>query len=215
MLNDMHKYFIKTPWIVKQIFSSYVWNLSPNEHIVYLTFDDGPDPEVTPWVLDLLKQYNAHATFFCIGSNVEQYPEVYQRILNEDHVVGNHTYDHINGWKTNTDKYIADVDKASAFIKSNLFRPPYGKITTKQARQIPSALQCTDAKIIMWDVLSADFDTNYSPEECLNNVVKNVTDGSIIVFHDSEKAFPNLKYSLLGSLEYLKKEGYKLNKIEL
>lgn len=210
----MHKYFIKTPWIAKIFFSSYVWSLPNDESDVYLTFDDGPHPAITPWVLDQLKQFDAKATFFCIGNNVEKYPDVYQKILDGEHAVGNHTYHHLNGWKTEDNKYIEDVSAAAKLIKSNLFRPPYGRIRNSQAKKIPAAMQKDDVRIIMWDVLSADFDTSFSPEQCLNNVLENVSAGSIIVFHDSEKAFNNLKYALPKTFESLKKAGFNFRKLE-
>lgn len=213
-LAGMHKYFIKTPWIVKKVFPDYVWSLPSLNNEVYLTFDDGPHPAITPWVLNELKKYNAKATFFCIGKNVEQNTQIYQRILNEGHASGNHTHHHLNGWKTKDKKYIDDVIEATKFIQSNLFRPPYGRLKTKQAKQIPAALKSANAKIIMWDVLSADFDASFSPQQCLFHVIQNVSAGSIIVFHDSEKAFPNLKYVLPLTLDHLKKEGYALRKIE-
>lgn len=210
----MHKYFIKTPWIAKKIFSSYVWSLPADDNAVYLTFDDGPHPTITPWVLEQLKQYNAKATFFCIGNNVEKYPNTYQKILDEGHATGNHTHHHLNGWKTSDEKYTADVAKAAQLIKSNLFRPPYGKIKNTQAKKIAAALQTDQGRIVMWDVLSADFDSFFSPEQCLNHVLENVSAGSIIVFHDSEKAFNNLEFVLprtLGSL----KERFQFKKIEV
>src|SRR6187551_2187086 len=157
----MHKYFIKTPWIAKKIFSSYVWCLPAEDNAVYLTFDDGPHPTITPWVLEQLKEYNAKATFFCIGNNVEKYPDVYQKILDEGHAVGNHTYHHLNGWKTDDKKYIEDVSLAARIIKSNLFRPPYGRIKNRQAKKINDALETSKGRIIMWDVLSADFDSSF------------------------------------------------------
>lgn len=210
----MHKYFIKIPWMVKRIFSSYVWSLPSEENIVYLTFDDGPHPIITPWVLDQLKEFDAKATFFCIGNNVEKYPDVYQKILDEEHAIGNHTYHHLNGWKTDDNKYIDDVVAAAQHIKSNLFRPPYGRIRNSQAKRIPAAMRREDVSIIMWDVLSADFDASFSPEQCLNNVIENVSAGSIIVFHDSEKAFNNLRYALPKTLESLKEAGFNFRKIE-
>ena len=210
----LHRFFIKTPWFVKKIFSSYVWSLPGDDHSVYLTFDDGPDPEITTWVLDELKKYDARATFFCTGNNVEQYPEIYQRILENDHAVGNHSYSHYNGWETNEDKYISDVEAATKFISSHLFRPPYGRIRNGQAKRIPDALQRSDAKIIMWDVLSADFDLSYTPQQCLSNVLKNFSPGSIIVFHDSQKASSNLKYALPRVMEVLQEAGYGFKKIE-
>ncbi len=211
----MHQYFIKTPWLVKQFFSSYIWSLPPIENAVYLTFDDGPHPSITPFVLDELKKYNALATFFCIGKNVVSFPEVYERILREDHGIGNHTHNHLNGWKVTTEAYVENATEAAKHIQSNLFRPPYGRIKRSQAKKIASTLSGGDVKIIMWDVLSADFDRTISPQQCLNNVLNNVTAGSIIVCHDSEKAFPNLKYVLPIVLEQLSKRGMVFKKIIL
>jgi peptidoglycan-N-acetylglucosamine deacetylase len=202
----MHKYFIKTPWIAKKIFSSYVWSLPAEDNAVYLTFDDGPHPTITPWVLEQLKEYNAKATFFCIGNNIEKCPDVYQKVLNEGHAVGNHTYHHLNGWKTDDKKYIEDVSHAAGIIKSNLFRPPYGRIKNSQAKKINDALKTNEGRIIMWDVLSADFDLSFSPDQCLNHVLENVSSGSILVFHDSEKAYNNLRYILPETLKALKEE---------
>lgn len=210
----MHRYFIKTPWIAKMFFSAYVWSLPVDEKTVYLTFDDGPHPTITPWVLDLLQQFNAKATFFCIGNNVDKYPDVYQNILDAGHAIGNHTYRHLNGWKTDDNTYIEDVSAAAQLIKSNLFRPPHGRIRSSQAKRIAAAMQRDDVRIIMWDVLSADFDASFSGEQCLNNVLENVSAGSIIVFHDSEKAFNNLKYALPKTLESLKDAGFNFRRIE-
>lgn len=209
----MHKYFIKTPWLVKKMFNAYTWNYPRDERSVYLTFDDGPHPDITPWVLEELQKYHAYATFFCIGKNVERYKGIYESILNIGHATGNHTFNHINGWKTSNEEYLADVIKASQLINSNLFRPPYGKLRLKQARNLSEAFK-NKISIIMWDTLSGDFDKNYSVDECIENVIKNVENGSIIVFHDSEKAYANLKHSLPKVLQFLSKEGYKFKKIE-
>jgi peptidoglycan/xylan/chitin deacetylase (PgdA/CDA1 family) len=209
----MHQYFIKTPWIAKQLFSSYVWSIDTKEREVYLTFDDGPHPTITPWVLDELKKYNARASFFCIGNNVRQYPAVYQRIREEGHAVGNHTYQHLNGWKAGTEKYLQDITNAAALIQSNLFRPPYGRIKTRQAKRITAALNDINARVIMWDVLSADFDRNITAQQCLENVLNNYCEGSIIVFHDSEKAFPHLQNVLPKILEHLQKENYRCREL--
>jgi peptidoglycan/xylan/chitin deacetylase (PgdA/CDA1 family) len=210
----LYKFFIKTPSFVKRFFSSYVWSLPTSEKLVYLTFDDGPHPVVTSFVLKELKKYNAKATFFCVGKNVEEYPEIYQQILAEGHAVGNHTYDHPNGWEVSTDYYLDNVAKASNYISSNLFRPPYGKIKSSQAKGITQAIN-KEANIIMWDVLSADFVTSINREQCLNNVLKNYDKGSIIVFHDSEKAYPNLQFALAKTLEALSANGYVFERIDL
>jgi peptidoglycan/xylan/chitin deacetylase (PgdA/CDA1 family) len=211
----MHKYFIKTPWIAKKVFSSYLWSLPADKKEVYLTFDDGPHPTITPWVLQQLNDFDAKATFFCIGNNVERYPETYQQILDEGHRTGNHTYHHLNGWKTKDERYLADIAKAAEIINSNLFRPPYGRVKNSQSKRIPDILQNTHSRIIMWDVLSADFDLSFSPEQCLNNVIENFASGSIIVFHDSEKAFRNLQYALPGTLEALNQLGFCFKTIEI
>ncbi|RYZ28101.1 MAG: polysaccharide deacetylase family protein [Chitinophagaceae bacterium] len=211
----MHRYFIKTPWWARAIFSDYVWRIPSREKVVYLTFDDGPHPTITPWVLDQLRQYDAKATFFCIGGNVLKYTNVFERLLLEDHAIGNHTFHHLNGWKTVSEIYLADVAKAAGVIQSNLFRPPYGKIKRRQALGLEKAINNELAKVIMWDVLSADFDTKISPDECIDNVLKNVQPGSIIVFHDSEKAFPNLEETLPVVLRGLDKSGYRFEKIQM
>ncbi|MCW2117903.1 polysaccharide deacetylase family protein [Flavobacterium sp. 7A] len=209
----MSFYWVKTHSILKKIFSKYVWDLPNEQNKVYLTFDDGPTPEITSWVLDLLKKHNAKATFFCIGKNIEQQPELFQRIIQEQHAIGNHTNDHANGWATTKDLYIKSVvacaNSISKHIISNtnlptsLFRPPYGKIKTAQI----NALKKQGYKIIMWDVLSADFDLSITKEKCLENVISNIQSGSIIIFHDSVKAFPNLKYTLPKVLNFIDKNN--------
>ena len=195
------------------MFPDYTWRISTTEKVVYLTFDDGPHPTITPWVLNQLKQYNAKATFFCIGNNVVANPETYQAIQDEGHTVGNHTFHHLNGWKTPAAVYLKDVARAGEVISSNLFRPPFGKITAKQARGLQKEAGISNARVIMWDVLSADYDTSYSYQQCTDNVLKNVEAGSIIVFHDSEKAFPNLEKTLPVVLKHLKNEGYRFEKL--
>ena len=197
-------YLIKTPRFIKKIFSSFVWDIKTNEKVIYLTFDDGPHASITPFVLDALKKYNAKATFFCIGKNVEQNLEVYERIINDGHCLGNHTYNHLNGWHSDLKTYIEDTEKASLIIKSNLFRPPYGKITKSQSRELIKL----GYKIIMWDVLSGDFDINLNKEKCLQSVKSKTKAGSIIVFHDSEKAFEKLNFVLPLILKHFNKEGY-------
>ncbi|HEX6333789.1 MAG TPA: polysaccharide deacetylase family protein [Flavisolibacter sp.] len=211
----MHRYFIKTPWIAKFLFPAYVWDLPAAEGTVYLTFDDGPHPRITPWVLDVLRDHDAKATFFCIGNNVAQFPEVYRRILDEGHATGNHTYDHCNGWKTPTDVYLRSTREAARLIDSNLFRPPYGRIRSAQAAGIAEAMGHRAAKVIMWDVLSADFDSSFSPQQCLKHVLDNVHSGSIVVFHDSEKAARNLEFILPEILKSLKERGYICRPMEM
>jgi peptidoglycan-N-acetylglucosamine deacetylase len=198
--------------LVKKIFSSYVWNIDTKEKNIYLSFDDGPHPVATNFVLDQLSKYNAKATFFCIGKNVVAHPGIYQRIINEGHAVGNHTQNHLNGWKTDNNTYIRDIEKASASIQSNLFRPPYGRIRSSQAKSLKKS--GNGSAIIMWSVLSGDFDTSASPEKCFYNVTKHSKAGSIIVFHDSEKAFPVVEKILPDVLKFFSEKGYQFEKIE-
>ena len=208
-------YFVKTPWWLKKIYPNRVWDIDTNEKIIYLSFDDGPHPEATPFVLDELAKYNAKATFFCIGKNVVDYPDIYKRILDEGHAIGNHTQQHLNGWKTSTEIYLTDVSEAAKNISSNLFRPPYGRIKRSQAKGISEALKNKSAKIVMWDVLSGDFDMSLSNEKCLENVISKTRTGSIVVFHDSEKAFSRLKYTLPAMLEFFTLKGYVFSKIKI
>jgi len=203
------KYFVKTPWWIKKIYPFYTWSVPTKEKILYLTFDDGPHPEATPFVLTELKKFDALATFFCIGKNVLAWPEIYKRILDEGHTVGNHTQNHLNGWKVNNDAYLKDVTEAANYIDSNLFRPPYGRISLFQARNLAAAMKGKTPKIIMWDVLSADFDESISPEQSLQYVIFRSSPGSIIVFHDSEKAFQKLVYVVPKILHHFSEQGFK------
>ena len=207
------RYFVKTPWWVKKIYPSYTWDIKTNEKVIYLTFDDGPHEKATPFILNELKKYNARASFFCIGKNVSALPVIYRKILEEGHTTGNHTYNHLNGWKTADTDYLKDVAEAAKCIDSSLFRPPYGRIRTFQAKNIPAVLNRGPAKIIMWDVLSADFDESITKEQCLQNVILNVKKGSIVVFHDSEKAFPLLEYSLPRTLEFFSAKGFRFERL--
>ena len=201
-------YFVKTPGWLKKIYDSYIWSISVKDKILYLTFDDGPHPEATPFVLKELKKHNILATFFCIGKNVVAYPDIYDQIIREGHSIGNHTYNHLNGWKANNDDYLNDIALAANEIDSYLFRPPYGRITSFQAKQLKTVMKGKEPKVIMWDVLSGDFDTSCSPQQCLANVLFASVPGSIIVFHDSEKAFSRLEYALPRVLQYFSKKGY-------
>ena len=198
----------KSPKIIKALYSQLTWEMPNTENKIYLTFDDGPTTEITDWTLDLLKQFNIQATFFCLGQNVEKHPKLYQKILNEGHAVGNHSYSHPSGWKTDDTDYLGDINKTQKLISSRLFRPPYGRITKSQAKQLKEQYN-----IIMWSVLSGDFDAKTSPEKCLDNVLKNTESGSIIVFHDSEKAAPNLKYTLPKAIELLLTRGFIFEKL--
>lgn len=192
-------YAVRIPaWFIK-LNRNCVWKIPSKEKVLYLTFDDGPHETATPFVLDQLKKYNAKATFFCIGKNVQAYPEIYERIFHEGHKTGNHTFNHINGWKVSKEKYINDVNEAAKLINSKFFRPPYGKISLSSSKIIRNQLEY---KIIMWHVLSADFDEKISPQKCLENVLQNSEEGSIIVFHDSSKAWRSLSFALPEVLSY-------------
>ena len=212
-------YLVSTPRLLRAFYPTLIWQMDTQDKCLYLTFDDGPHETATPFVLDTLKQFDAKATFFCIGKNVYQHKSLYDRILAEGHTVGNHTQNHANGWDTNNYYYIKDVQIASELIHSNLFRPPYGRIKRSQI----NALQNKDAdyeenssfNIIMWSVLSGDFDQKISKEKCLKNVKKNTENGSIIVFHDSAKAFENMKYALPKTLEHFSKEGFQFKAINI
>ena len=223
-------YTIKAPWLFKKIiYPSLIWEKPTEEKILYLTFDDGPHPVATPFVLDQLKQYNAKATFFCIGKNVMQQQNLYRRILDEGHKAGNHTFDHLNGWKTNNETYITNISKAAKYIDSNLFRPPYGRITKLQASMLQrvsgEGLMDDEKKdnkqsssftthhspftIVMWTILSGDFDEKISPERCLQNVILHSKPGHIIVFHDSRKAWNRMSFALPRVLEYFSKQDFR------
>lgn len=186
-----------------------VWSIKTTKKEVFLTFDDGPIPEVTPWVLETLKQYEAKATFFCVGDNVKKHPDVYRMIVDQGHKVGNHTMNHLNGWTNFNKTYFENIEKCNALIHSNLFRPPYGKIKPSQISHLKN-----DYRIIMWDVLTKDYDASVTGEYCFEKVKKNCKPGSIIVFHDSIKAEKRLRKALPKSLEYLKQEGYTFSSIQ-
>lgn len=213
--------WIKTNWLVKRIFPKYVWSIPNDEKKVFLTFDDGPTPEITEWVLAELQNYNAKATFFCIGDNIQKYPEIFQKVLAENHSIGNHTFNHLKGWKTSTEDYIENtklcdleiykLETRNAQLETQkIFRPPYGKIKLSQSKQ----LRKMGYKIIMWDVISFDFDQTISKEKCLENVLQNVESGSIIVFHDSKKAWQNLEYVLPKTLKFLNEKGFICENID-
>lgn len=208
----MRSYLVKTPKLVQKFFYHYSWRIKTNEKEVYLTFDDGPVPEFTPWVLDTLEKYDARATFFCVGENIKKHPLIYQEIKERNHSVGNHTFNHLQGWKTSTNKYVKNILKADSYLEDatnktgkKLFRPPHGRIRPNQAR----ILRKKGFKIIMWDVLSGDFDQGLSKEKCLEHTIKHIHNGSIVVFHDSVKSFKNLDYVLPKVLEHFSERGYK------
>lgn len=196
--------WIRTPGVLKLLYPDFIWRYNSGDKKVYLTFDDGPIPDSTPWTLDLLKEKNVKASFFCVGDNVRKYPDLYRRIVQEGHVVGNHTFNHLKGWKKNAPKYIENVIMASELIKSHLFRPPYGLIRRSQAKHLQK-----EYKIVMWDVLSGDYRQDISPEDCLRGVMENTRSGSIILFHNHKKADRNMRYAVPRLIDELKSQGYE------
>ncbi|SDK70311.1 Peptidoglycan/xylan/chitin deacetylase, PgdA/CDA1 family [Salinimicrobium catena] len=216
---------MKTPKLVKKLFPRRLWGGPTDGKKLYLTFDDGPIPEVTPWVLEELKEYNAKATFFCIGDNIAKHPEIYKKVISEGHSVGNHTFNHLNGWKTSVEKYLQNTEECRQVMerhsiqkisseekgmKNEFFRPPYGRIKSRQAQ----ALEKLGYKIVMWDIISMDYDSNLSAEKCYRRVAYYAKSGSIIVFHDSLKAEKNLRYALPKILKHFSREGYSFNKLK-
>ncbi|MGB4773679.1 MAG: polysaccharide deacetylase family protein [Daejeonella sp.] len=196
-------YLTYSPFWLQSLYPSLTWHKSRDEKNLFLTFDDGPIPVVTPFVLNTLKKFDAKATFFCIGDNVAKHPDIFEQIIAEGHAVGNHTFNHLNGWKTDDLTYLQNIAQCDQLIISKLFRPPYGRATRSQY-----AIINTQYTTIMWDVLSGDFDLKLSPQECLNNVLKNTRNGSIILFHDSIKAWPRLETVLPQVLAHFRSKGY-------
>jgi peptidoglycan/xylan/chitin deacetylase (PgdA/CDA1 family) len=204
-------YLVKTPLLLKKLYPQLVWDMPVDSKCIYLTFDDGPIPIVTPWVLNILQRYNAKATFFCIGDNVNKHPEIFEQVKNAGHAIGNHTYNHLKGWDTDDKIYLDNFLLADEQLNTNLFRPPYGRIKRSQVKLLKQYKP--DLDIIMWNVLSGDFDINLQPEKCLANVTRNTKSGDIVLFHDSEKAFGRLAYVLPRAMAYWSKEGYSFNVI--
>lgn len=196
-------YRFKTPALLPKIFPSAIWKVNTPLKEVYLTFDDGPHPEITTWVLNQLSDYDAKATFFCVGENVQRFPEIYSKIIHSGHGTGNHTFNHLNGWNTEVGKYVSNINDCEKYVNSNLFRPPYGRITPLQVRHLKNRF-----RIIMWTILSRDFEQNLDVHKSLREIVRGTTNGSILVFHDSTKAFKNLKYLLPRVLSELSAQGY-------
>lgn len=197
-------YLVKTPKFIQEMFPNFTWKIPANEKVIYLTFDDGPIPEVTPWVLEQLAAYNAKATFFCVGENIKKNSEVFQQVMDGGHAVGSHTYNHLNGWSSDNLPYFHNVRHAANLTKTVLFRPPYGKLRRRQTQFL-----LRHYRIVMWDVLSGDFDPKISQEQCLKNVITHVKPGSIVVFHDSLKAQEKLKYALPRTLAHFAELGYR------
>ena len=205
-------YLVKTPWLLKKLYPNLVWNVDHNQRRIYLTFDDGPIPIVTPFVLNILKQYNAKATFFCIGDNVRKHPDIFEQVKNDGHAIGNHTFNHLNGWKTDNKTYLDNFLQAEKLLDTKLFRPPYGRIKRAQIKLLMEAKP--GLEIIMWQVLSGDFDINLKPDQCLKNVLKHTDNGDIVLFHDSLKAQPRMEYALPRAMEQWSREGFEFSSLK-
>ncbi len=199
-------YLVKTPKFIQSLFPNFTWRIPTKEKQLFLTFDDGPIPEVTPWVLDQLAQYQAKATFFCVGENVKNNPAIFSQVIEAGHTVGNHTNNHFNGWLTDNLPYFHNIRQCAQLVPSSLFRPPYGKLKPSQAQFLQRHY-----RIVMWDILSGDFDPKISKEQCLNNVIDKAKAGSIIVLHDSLKAKDKLYYVLPKVLEHFSALGYRFS----
>ncbi len=200
---------LKPPRIIRKILPDLVWEIDdPNS--IFLTFDDGPTPGITEWILSTLRKYNAKATFFVLGKNVEMYPDLYELILRDGHKVANHTYSHQKGWGMSLERYVEDVDFANDTINSDLFRPPYGQITTSQARHLAQRY-----RLIMWSIISRDYNPRISKEKCFNNVAKDLSAGDIVVFHDSDKSFRNMSYALPRVLKLAADMGLECRSIDI
>jgi peptidoglycan-N-acetylglucosamine deacetylase len=204
-------YVVKTPWLVKQLYPSLLWNKPRTSNRIYVTFDDGPIPIVTPFVLNILQKYHAKATFFCIGDNIRKHPDIFEQVKKAGHAIGNHTFNHLKGSKTDDEVYLDNFLQCDALLDANLFRPPYGRIKRSQIKLLRQAKP--GLRIVMWDVLSCDFDQKLSPEACLQKVLKHTRPGSIIVFHDSLKAFDRLEYVLPRAMEEWDRTGWEFGMV--
>lgn len=194
---------VQVPDFIRPFLGKLTWRRNPSSKVIYLTFDDGPVPEVTPQVLDLLDEYKLKATFFCVGENVQKHPLLYQEVLKRGHKTGNHTFNHLKGYSVNAEEYVANIQKAAEYIQSDLFRPPYGRITNKQRKKLQSKYE-----VIMWDLITRDYNRSLTKESIMRNVKRYSRNGSIVVFHDSIKAKENVLGVLPLAIEFWKKEGY-------
>ncbi len=208
----MNLFLHYSPFWLKAFFPDYDWRVKTEEKEIFLTFDDGPIPGVTEYVLDTLERFDARATFFCIGDNVRKHPGIYEKILDGGHSVGNHTYNHLNGWKTSPEAYITNYEKCQVQLgrETTLFRPPYGRIRKSQAGMLPDHV-----RVVMWDVLSGDFSKSVSPEQCLSKSIQYAREGSIVLFHDSLKAWRNMSYALPGFLEHFTEREFRFSPLPM
>ncbi|SFS82107.1 polysaccharide deacetylase family protein [Sphingobacterium wenxiniae] len=199
-------YFINAPFFLRWYYPNVTFNRPRTAKKVYLTFDDGPIPEITPSILDTLAEYGIKATFFCVGENIERNPDLFARLLAEGHRIGNHTQNHLKGWDTADEVYLDNVARCQQLTKTSLFRPPYARAKKSQLKQLYKNFE-----VVFWDVISGDFDTAITPEQCYQNVIKYVQNGSIIVFHDNLKAIPRVSYALPKTIDYLLERGYEFD----
>jgi peptidoglycan/xylan/chitin deacetylase (PgdA/CDA1 family) len=207
----------KTNFLMRALYPDFIWRKDKQDKTIYLTFDDGPIPEITEFVLETLAQFNAKATFFCIGDNIRKHPDIFEKVINDGHTIGNHTYNHLRGWATDDEEYLANVKQCDAEISSKvksvngskkLFRPPHGRIKRGQARVL-----LPDYDIIMWDVLTADYDASLSAERVLAKALQYTENGSIVLFHDSIKANKNMSFALPRFLEYFSEQEFRFQSI--
>lgn len=197
------------PQFIRQLYPHAHWRMNTSEKAVYLTFDDGPIPEVTPWVLDVLDKYQIKATFFMVGDNVRKHPDEYKMVVERGHRIGNHTFNHLKGFEEGSERYIANIDKADCYLSTDLFRPPHGIMRMKQYRMLSKRY-----RIIMWDLVTRDYNSKLNGEQVLRKVRKYARNGSIITFHDSLRSIDNLRYALPRAIEWLQGEGYEFKVFE-
>lgn len=199
----------QVPQIFRNLYPKALWRMDPDEKAVYLTFDDGPIPGITPWVVDLLGRYGIKATFFLVGDNVRKHPQEYKYVVNNGHKIGNHTFNHLKGVFTDTERYVENVEQTDRLIHSNLFRPPHGLLNHRLYKKL-----CKRYKLVMWDLVTRDYSYRMTGEDVLANVKKYTRNGSIITFHDSLRAEDNLKYALPRAIEWLMEQGYSFKTFE-
>lgn len=199
----------RPPQFIRWLYPRACWRMSASKQAVYLTFDDGPIPEITPWVLDVLDKYHIKATFFMVGDNVRKYPDEFKMVVKRGHRIGNHTYNHLQGIKVNAKRYMANIEKSERYLTTDLFRPPHGLMRLSQYR----ALQ-EHYRVIMWDLVTRDYDSKLTGEQVLDKVKRYVRPGSIITFHDSVRSINNLRYALPRAIEWLLSEGYEFKVFE-